>query len=168
MVILQFDNVHSERDNPNVPSDLEQMPALRNFITSNGTLLTNDHTILISHTAKGIVSTETGLYPDRNGVTVGNSYQYFDPNAPTNGNVGGSDFTSAFKYWTDPVAHQRHETTRSTTTRAATAATRTRRLRGWRSPARAATSPASARPTWSSRTRGATWPACSPASTSGR
>jgi hypothetical protein len=104
VVILQFDNVHSERDNPSVPSDLEQMPALRNFITSNGTLLTDDHTVLISHTSNGIVSTETGLYPDRNGVTVGNSYQYFDPNAPTNGNVGGSDFTSAFKYWTDPVA----------------------------------------------------------------
>ena len=104
VVILQFDNVHSERDNPSVPSDLEQMPALRNFLTSNGTLLTNDHTVLISHTSNGIVSTETGLYPDRNGVTVGNSYQYFDPTAPTSGNVGGSDFTSAFKYWTDPVA----------------------------------------------------------------
>jgi hypothetical protein len=103
VVILQFDNVHSERDNPNVPSDLEQMPALRNFLTSNGTLLTNDHTILISHTSGGIVSTETGLYPDRNGLTVTNSYQYFDPGAPTSGNVGGSDFTSAFKYWTDPV-----------------------------------------------------------------
>jgi hypothetical protein len=104
VIILQFDNVHSERDNQSVPSDLEQMPALRNFITSNGTLLTDDHTVLISHTSNGIVSTETGLYPDRNGITVGNSYQYFDPNAPTNGNVGGSDFTSAFKYWTDPVA----------------------------------------------------------------
>jgi hypothetical protein len=88
LVILQFDNVHSERDNQSVPSDLEQMPALRNFITGNGTLLTNDHTVLISHTVNGIVSTETGLYPDRNGITVGNSYQYFDPNAPTNGNVG--------------------------------------------------------------------------------
>ena len=103
-MILQFDNVHSERDNRGVPSDLEQMPALRNFLTSNGALLTNDHTILISHTAGGIVSTETGLYPDRNGLTVTNSYQYFDPNAPTTGNVGGSDFTSAFKYWTDPVS----------------------------------------------------------------
>lgn len=104
VVVLQFDNVHSERDNQGVPSDLEQMPALRSFLTSNGTLLTNDHTILISHTAGGIVSTETGLYPDRNGLTVTNSYQYFDPNAPTTGNVGGSDFTSAFKYWTDPVS----------------------------------------------------------------
>jgi hypothetical protein len=45
VIILQFDNVDSERDNPNVPSDLEQMPALRGFLTSNGTLLTNDHTV---------------------------------------------------------------------------------------------------------------------------
>jgi len=104
VVILQFDNVHNERDNSSVPSDLEQLPALRNFVTTNGTLLTDDHTILISHTVNGIVSTETGLYPDRDGITVGNSYQYFDPNASTTGNVGGSDFTSAFKYWTDPVA----------------------------------------------------------------
>jgi hypothetical protein len=106
VIILQFDNVHNERDNASVPSDLEQMPALRGFITGNGTLLTDDHTILISHTAGGIVSTETGLYPDRNGLTVTNSYQYFDSadNAPPGSNVGGSAFTSAFKYWTDPVA----------------------------------------------------------------
>jgi len=28
VVFLQFDNVHLRRDNPNVPSDLEQMPNL--------------------------------------------------------------------------------------------------------------------------------------------
>ncbi len=28
VIILQFDNVHLRRDNPNVPSDIEQMPAL--------------------------------------------------------------------------------------------------------------------------------------------
>jgi hypothetical protein len=106
VVILQFDNVHNEIDNASVPSDLEQIPALRNFLVNNGTLLTDDHTVLISHTSDGITSTETGLYPDREGVTVGNSYQYFDPSddASANSNVGGSGFTSAFKYWTDPVA----------------------------------------------------------------
>ncbi|HMC71714.1 MAG TPA: hypothetical protein VKJ07_21330, partial [Mycobacteriales bacterium] len=37
-----------------------------------------------------------GLYPDRNGITVSNSYDYYKANAnPT--------FTSAFKYWTDTV-----------------------------------------------------------------
>ena len=30
VVHLQFDNVHLRRDNPNVPSDLEQMPHLVN------------------------------------------------------------------------------------------------------------------------------------------
>ena len=52
VVYLIFDNVHFLRDNPNVPSDLEQMPHLLNFIRGNGTLLTNDHTVLISHTGE--------------------------------------------------------------------------------------------------------------------
>ena len=44
VIYLQFDNVHFLRDNPNVPSDLEQMPHLLNFMKDNGTLDTNDHT----------------------------------------------------------------------------------------------------------------------------
>src|SRR5579864_3303977 len=55
VVYLQFDNVHLRRDNPNVPSDLEQMPNLLDFLTDNGTLFTNHHTPLISHTAVDIV-----------------------------------------------------------------------------------------------------------------
>src|SRR5204863_7253526 len=43
VVYVQFDNTHFRRDLPNVPSDLEQMPNLRNFMKDNGTLLTNDH-----------------------------------------------------------------------------------------------------------------------------
>jgi len=38
VIYIQFDNVHLRRDNPNVPSDLEQMPHLLNFIKSNVTL----------------------------------------------------------------------------------------------------------------------------------
>jgi hypothetical protein len=72
------------------------MPHLLDFLTSNGTLFTNDHTILISHTAGGILSSLTGLYPDRNGATVTNSYGYFTL-------AGVPAFTSAFKYWTSPV-----------------------------------------------------------------
>ena len=94
VMYFQFDNVHFRRDNPNVPSDLEQMPNLLNFIKQNGTLLTNDHTILIAHTGGGILSTLTGLYPDRHGQAVSNSYGYFRPD----GSVG---FSSSFKYWTD-------------------------------------------------------------------
>ena len=96
VIYLVFDNTHFMRDNPNVPSDLEQMPHLLNFLTSNGTLLTNDHTILISHTAGGILSSLTGLYPDRQGIGVSNSYFYYPPSKiPA--------FSSAFKYWTDLV-----------------------------------------------------------------
>src|SRR4051795_8422693 len=98
VVVLQFDNTHLARDAAGVPSDLEQMPALKGFLESNGSLLSNDHTILISHTAGGIVSTETGLYPDRNGLTVTNSYEFFDKLAST-----GVNFSSAFKYWPDPT-----------------------------------------------------------------
>jgi len=31
VIYLQFDNVHLTRDNPSVPSDLEQMPHLYDF-----------------------------------------------------------------------------------------------------------------------------------------
>jgi DUF971 family protein len=96
VIYLQFDNTHFRRDNPQIASDLEQMPHLLNFLKDNGTLLTNDHTILISHTAGGIVSSLTGLYPDRNGQTVSNSYDYFQGS-------GVPTFTSSFKYWTDTV-----------------------------------------------------------------
>jgi hypothetical protein len=96
MIYLQFDNVHYNRDNPNVASDLQQMPHLLDFLKNNGTLFTNDHTILISHTAGGILSSLTGLYPDRQGQTVSNSYDYFPASkVPA--------FTSSFKYWTNPV-----------------------------------------------------------------
>ena len=53
------------------------MPELLNFIRNNGTLMTNDHTILISHTAGGILTNFTGVYPDRHGQTVANWYRYF-------------------------------------------------------------------------------------------
>ena len=96
VIQIQFDNTHFLRDNANVPSDLEQMPHLLNFIRGNGTLLTNDHTVLISHTATGILSTLTGVYPDRMGQPVSNSFRYFKPDGTTNGGV-------SFAYWTAPV-----------------------------------------------------------------
>jgi hypothetical protein len=96
VVYIIFDNVHFLRDNPNVPSDLEQMPNLLNFIRNNGTLMTNDHTVLISHTANGIVTNLTGVYPDRHGQAVSNSYRYFRAD-------GSTASSSSFKYWTDLV-----------------------------------------------------------------
>jgi hypothetical protein len=95
VVYVQFDNTHFLRDTPNVPSDLEQMPNLLNFMKDNGTLLTNDHTVLISHTAGGILSSLTGVYPDRHGQIVSNSNVRF--------NGAGFSFPSSFGYWTDPI-----------------------------------------------------------------
>jgi hypothetical protein len=95
VIYIQFDNTHFRRDNASVPSDLEQMPHLLNFMTNNGTLLTNDHTVLISHTAGGILSSLTGVYPDKHGQIVSNSNVRF--------NGTGFAFPSSFGYWTDPV-----------------------------------------------------------------
>ncbi len=96
VIEIQFDNTHFTRDNPNVPSDLEQMPHLLNFIENNGVLLTNHHTPLISHTATDILTTLTGVYGDRHGVPVSNSFRYFLPN-------GTSSLGVSFAYWTDPL-----------------------------------------------------------------
>jgi hypothetical protein len=96
VIYLQFDNTHLFRDRPQFASDLEQMPHLLGFMRQQGTLNDNDHTILISHTAGGILSAFTGLYPDRNGQSVTNSYRYFKDD-------GTSASASAFKYWTDLV-----------------------------------------------------------------
>jgi len=97
VIYVQFDNTHFRRDNPNVPSDLEQMPHLLHFLRNNGTLVTNDHTILISHTAGGILSSLTGVYPDRHGQTVSNSYV-------RTSSSGSFSFPSSFGYWTDVVS----------------------------------------------------------------
>jgi hypothetical protein len=99
VIILQFDNVHLRRDNPNVPSDIEQMPALDDFMKDNGTLLANDHTVLISHTADGILSTETGLYPDQFGGGVANTFPYLSSTA-----TSGTNTHSLFTYWTDTTS----------------------------------------------------------------
>ena len=96
VIYLQFDNTHLTRDRDAVPSDLEQMPNLLNFIRGNGTMMANDHTILISHTAGGILASLTGVYPDRNGQTVSNSYV-------RTSSTGTFSFPSSFAYWTDPT-----------------------------------------------------------------
>src|ERR1700732_2543408 len=93
VVYISFDNVHLRRDNPNIPSDLELMPNLLNFIQNNGTISGNHHTPLISHTATDFLTTLTGVYGERMGIPVSNSYGFFKPD----GSVG---FASSFLYWT--------------------------------------------------------------------
>jgi hypothetical protein len=96
VIFVDFDNVHLTRDNPNVPSDLEQMPNLLNFLKNNGTVLANNHTPLIAHTADDILTTLTGVYGDRHGQPITNSYRYFKPDGTT-GSAG------SFAYWTAPI-----------------------------------------------------------------
>ncbi len=96
VVNLVFDNVHFFRDNPNVPSDLEQMPHLLNFLESNGTVFSNVHTPLIAHTADDSLTIYTGLYGDRHGQPVSNSYKTYNPD-------GTTDPATSFTYWTSPI-----------------------------------------------------------------
>jgi hypothetical protein len=96
VIYIQFDNVHYTRDQPNVPSDLEQMPNLLNFITGNGTLISHEHTPLIAHTADDIVTSETGLYGSDQGIPIANEYNYYTPS-------GSTDTAGSFAYWTDPI-----------------------------------------------------------------
>ena len=107
VIYVQFDNTHFTRDNPNVPSDLEQMPHLLNFMRDNGVVFGNDHTALISHTATGILTSLTGVYPDRMGQPVSNSFRYFKTDGTTRTGV-------SFAYWTAPLFDPAGSTTDTT------------------------------------------------------
>src|SRR6476660_923367 len=96
VVTLVFDNVHYFRDNPNVPSDLEQIPNLLNFFTGDGTFLSNNHTALIAQSGGKIMTPLTALYGDRHGMPISNSYQAYNAD-------GTTDPAGSFAYWTDPV-----------------------------------------------------------------
>lgn len=124
-----------------MPSDLEQMPQLLNFLEHNGTVLGNDHDVLV-HTATDFVSALTGLYEDRTSITQSNSFSYFDP-------TGAPHTGESFTYWTDPVDdpagnatdtkfnmnYTAHPAANPTDTRwlASTAARRARWSQNWRS-----------------------------------
>ena len=96
VINIVFDNVHFSRDNPNVPSDLEQMPHLLNFLKDNGTVFSNTHTPLIAHTANDSLTIYSGLYGDRHGQGLSNSYKTYNPD-------GSTDPATSFTYWTSPI-----------------------------------------------------------------
>jgi len=96
IVQIGFDNVHFFRDNPNVPSDLQMLPNLLNFVEDNGTFLSNNHTPLIAHTGDDLLTTATGLYGDRHGDGVANSYQTYNAD-------GSTDPATVFTYWNDAI-----------------------------------------------------------------
>jgi hypothetical protein len=95
VIEIQFDNVHLTRDDPHVPSDLEQMPHLLDFLKGNGTVMANSHDVLV-HTATNFISNQTGLYPDRTAVTQSNSGSYYGPDGKTHTDV-------SFAYWNAPL-----------------------------------------------------------------
>ena len=96
VINITFDNVHFFRDNPNVPSDLEQMPSLYHFLQSQGVVLSNMHTPLIAHTAEDSLAIYSGLYGDRHGQPVSNSYKTYKPD-------GTTEPDTSFVYWNSPV-----------------------------------------------------------------
>jgi len=96
VIELTFDNVHFFRDNPNVPSDLELMPHLTQFLEQNGALMSNVHTPLIAHTANDSLTLYTGLYGDRHGQPLTNSYKTFKAD-------GTTEADGSFAYWTSPA-----------------------------------------------------------------
>jgi Flp pilus assembly protein TadG len=104
VINIVFDNVHFARDNPNVPSDLELMPHLMSFLKSNGTIFSNTHTPLIAHTADDSLSIYTGLYGDRHGQPVSNSYKTYNAD-------GSTDPATSFTYWTSPVVDTKNPPT---------------------------------------------------------
>jgi arylsulfatase A-like enzyme len=103
VVNIIFDNVHLRRDNPNVPSDLEQMPNLLNFLQKNGTINGNHHTPLISHTADDILTGLTGVYGDRHGSPISNSFGIFKADNSS------AVFQTSFVYWTTTTAQSHPE-----------------------------------------------------------
>jgi hypothetical protein len=103
VINIVFDNVHLRRDNPNVPSDLEQMPNLLNFLQNNGTVNGNHHTPLISHTADDILTGLTGVYGDRHGSPISNSFGIFKADNSS------AIFQTSFVYWTTTTAQSHPE-----------------------------------------------------------
>jgi hypothetical protein len=103
VVYMVFDNVHLRRDNPNVPSDLEQMPNLLNFLQGRGVISGNHFTPLISHTADDILTGLTGVYGDRHGSPISNSFRIYKADNST------SVSQTSFVYWTTTTAQSHPE-----------------------------------------------------------
>ncbi len=64
------------------------------FLVGNGTVLNNHHTPVISHTGTDILTTLTGVYPDRHGQPVSNTFLFYGPD-------GTAHTALSFAYWTD-------------------------------------------------------------------
>ena len=99
VVWLEFDNVHLRRDNPNVPSDIEQMPDLHATLSAQNGIaaLQRSHDPDLAHRGWAASSTATGSTRSSNGSTSRTPTRSF------NGSSNSTDFQQAFTYWTDPT-----------------------------------------------------------------
>src|SRR5262249_51128259 len=81
---------------PTVPSDLEQIPTRLTSTRDTEPLPPRNPPVLTPHPANGVLTSLPGVYPDRHGQAVANSYRYFRAD-------GSTASSSSFKYWTDLV-----------------------------------------------------------------
>jgi hypothetical protein len=93
VVQLLFENVHLRRDDQDIPSDLEQMPHLREFLAGRGTIGTSHAGSPLAEKATDVLSILTGLHGDRTGIPFGDGFGYFR----SDGSIG---FAGVSAYWT--------------------------------------------------------------------
>ena len=166
VINIVFDNVHFARDNPNVPSDLEQMPHLLNFLEAERhRVLEHAHADDRPH---GRRQPDDLHGPVRRPARPARLQQLQDlqprrdrptrrPRSPTGRRPSSTPrtrrarVTTRRRRWSTPTACRPRPATRAAS----------RRRRGCRSRARAARSATSRPRTWCSRTRPATCRPCS-------
>ena len=84
VVELGFDNVALLPPRPeHALRPADDAEPTRTSLTSNGTFLSNGDAPLIARTAHDLLTTWTGLYGDRAGMPVSNSYQAYDTDGTT-------------------------------------------------------------------------------------
>ena len=169
VVEITFDNVHFFRDNPNVPSDLEMMPHLLDFIekqrrrSSPTTTPRSSPTPPTTSSPPTPASTATAR-ACRSPTVTRPTTPTARPTRPARSPTGPTRSSTPPQRPTPATTPTRRWSTRPSRRRRpspALAPTRSHRRRGCRSPGRAATSATWRPPTWSSRTRRSTSRRCS-------
>ena len=157
VISIVFDNVHFFRDNPNVPSDLEQMPHLLSFLEQqrHGPVQ-HAHADDRPHRRRQPDDLHGAVRRPPRPAAVQHATRRYNPD-------GTTDPAASFAYWTARSSTRRPRPTPGHDTRAVhglladragerRTPTARRRRRGCRSPGPAAPSATSPPPTWCSRT----------------
>ena len=165
VINIVFDNVHFARDNPNVPSDLEQMPHLLNFLKQNGTVFSNiAHADDRPHRRRQPDDLHRPVRRPARPAAVEHVQDLQPGRLDRSGDVVHVLDVAGHRHEDQP-AGRGHDTAPSMvysdTVPASGGRTGSRRRRGCRSPAPAARSATSRPRTWCSRTRPSTSRPCS-------